>query len=296
MNSIIYIRTIKLTLLLGWCFNFSFAQLSETPTFCWMVLSKESKTPSFVFGTVHNLGPKPILNNKQLMNFIVKSKLIVLEADTSELLHPTDTHFDFTCNTALDELLGFSDYQFVKNEFFLTTGKDLDNYKFIMPQVIMMMIENAKKNKDLNKSKIPLMENAFYAFSVVKKIPIQGLETRRENFNIMYKGMPLKDQAKLLMYDLKDLQFSSSEEQMKTCFEKQDLTCFCKIDDMSHYTRPGDSTIIINRNLFWIKKIKNYIKQGNVFIAVGAAHLCGDYGIISLLKKDGYTIVPVLTK
>lgn len=261
-----------------------------------MVLSKENKTPSFVFGTVHHLGPKLILDNKQLMAFIWKSKLIVQEADTSELLHPTDTHFDFSCDTPLDELLGFGDYQFVKNEFLQATGRDLEKYKYRMPEVIMLMIEDAKKDKEIYKNKMPQMENAFYAVSVVKKIPIEGLETRRENFELMYKGMPLKDQAKLLMYDLKDLQFNRNEEAMRTCFEKQDLNCICKIDNMSNYSRPGDSTIIVKRNLFWIKKIKNYIKQGNVFIAVGAAHLCGDFGIISLLKKDGYTIVPLLTK
>ena len=98
------------------------------------------------------------------------------------------------------------------------------------------------------------------------------------------------------MYDLKDLKFNNTEETMNACFENQDLTCFCKIDDMNHYTRPGDETFIVKRNLFWIKKIKNYIDQGNVFIAVGAAHLCGDYGIISLLKKSGYAIAPVLIK
>jgi uncharacterized protein YbaP (TraB family) len=273
-----------------------FGQISKTPTFCWMVLSKKTQTPSFIFGTIHHLGPKPVLDNKELMRIIMRCKLIVQEADTTELLHSTHPGFDFTSDTALDELLGYSDYQYVKYEFFKATGKDIEQYKFRMPQAIMLMIEKGKKDKEIYKSKMPLMENAFYALSVVKKIPIKGLETRQDIFNIMYKGMPLQDQAKLLLHSLKDHSFNRSEETMNACFEKQDLSCFCKVDDMNHYTAPGDSTIILKRNLFWIKNIRNYIEQGNVFIAVGAAHLCGNFGIISLLKKDGYTIVPVMTK
>lgn len=260
-----------------------------------MVLSKADSTPSFIFGTVHHMGPDQILNNKQLLKLILNSKLIVEEADTTEELHPIEHHFDLTCDTPLDELLGFYDYQFVKNEFYEATGKDIEEFKFRMPEVIMLMIENGRADKKTEQDKTPEMENALYALSVVKKIPIAGLETRQENFDIMFKSMPLKDQANLLMYDLKDLQFNDNRSQMNKCFEKQDLDCICKIEDMKHYSRPGDSTIIVKRNMFWLKKIKDYISMGHIFFAVGAAHLCGDLGIIALLKKDGYVIFPLRT-
>lgn len=111
----------------------------------------------------------------------------------------------------------------------------------------------------------------------------------------MFRSMPLQDQANLLMYYLKELQFNNVKQEMTTCFERQDLECVCKIENINEYARPGDSTIIVKRNLFWLPKIRNYISRGKAFIAVGAAHLCGDLGIVSLLRKEGYTIVPVLT-
>ncbi len=295
MNKSLFQVTAKIILLIGLCLQFCYAQVSNTPTFCWMVLSKEDKTPSFVFGTVHHMGPKPILNNKQLISIILNSKLIVEESDTTEEFHPEEHHFDLTCDTPLDEILGFADYQFVKNNFFHATGKNLEDYKYRMPQVIMLMIEHGREDQKEEQDKMPLMENALYAISVIKRIPIEGLETRKENFDIMFRSMPLKDQADLLMYDLKDLQFNNVMQEISACFERQDLDCICSIEDVNHYTRPGDSTIIVKRNLFWMPKIIDYIRMGKVFIAVGAAHLCGDLGIISLLKKEGYTIVPVLT-
>lgn len=284
-----------LTILLHFTMNYQkgYGQSSSTPTFLWAVFSKGDTIPSFLYGTIHHLGPKPILDNKKLLNIILSSKLIVMEADTNEMLHPTTTKFNYTVNTSLDQLIGFGDYQMVQQEFFKATGNQLDNYKYKMPQMIMNIIIDGRERQNPTYEAKPIMENALYAVSRVKGIPIKGLENREDMYRIMYVGMPLKEQAKLLLYYLREMEFNSTESQMTPCFQRQNLDCFCQVDDMKHYTRPGDSTIVINRNQFWLPKIENYIKQKNAFIAVGAAHLCGDYGIVALLKKNGYTLIPL---
>jgi uncharacterized protein YbaP (TraB family) len=38
------------------------------------------------------------------------------------------------------------------------------------------------------------------------------------------------------------------------------------------------------------KRLVPYLQKGSSFIAVGAAHLGGSYGIIQLLKDKGYTV------
>ena len=47
------------------------------------------------------------------------------------------------------------------------------------------------------------------------------------------------------------------------------------------------------RNRDWIPKIEEIIRQQPSFIAVGALHLAGDEGLITMLRKQGYTIEPV---
>lgn len=268
------------------------AQISENPTFCWMVLSKDSLRPSFLFGTMHHLGPDFVLKNKQLMNFTLKSNRIVLEADTSEMLNLSKEYFSLKTDTAIDEILGLSEYQFVSDEFYKATGNDIDKYRFYMPYAILTLIRRSE-NESNQKENVPIMERAFYAISRVKDIPIYGLETREEVYNIMYKGMPLREQAKLLLAELKSEPLFEREEQMNQCFFNQDLLCFCTVDDLQHYTNPGDSIMVLGRNLHWINKIDYFIVEGNSFIAVGAAHLCGDFGIVALLKRRGHHLVPV---
>ena len=56
-----------------------------------------------------------------------------------------------------------------------------------------------------------------------------------------------------------------------------------------------DDLFLYDRNKAWIPKIKKQISENPCFIAVGAAHLFGDGGVIDLLEKDGYTITAIST-
>ena len=44
------------------------------------------------------------------------------------------------------------------------------------------------------------------------------------------------------------------------------------------------------RNLDWIPIIELTIREKRSMIAVGAGHLLGEYGLIDLLRREGYTV------
>ena len=48
--------------------------------------------------------------------------------------------------------------------------------------------------------------------------------------------------------------------------------------------------LLVKRNIKWILKMKRLMRDKNVFFAVGAGHLCGEEGLIQLLKNEGYYI------
>jgi uncharacterized protein YbaP (TraB family) len=48
------------------------------------------------------------------------------------------------------------------------------------------------------------------------------------------------------------------------------------------------------RNRNWIPVISSQVEHGATFIAVGAGHLPGEQGVISLLRNAGYTVTPVV--
>ena len=52
-------------------------------------------------------------------------------------------------------------------------------------------------------------------------------------------------------------------------------------------------SMLTDRNKDWMKHIPTYIKNKSTFIAVGAAHLPGEEGLIQLLRDAGYTVEPM---
>ena len=48
-----------------------------------------------------------------------------------------------------------------------------------------------------------------------------------------------------------------------------------------------------NRNNNWIPVIAAATKEKPTFFAVGAAHLGGEKGVISLLRKKGFKVTPI---
>jgi uncharacterized protein YbaP (TraB family) len=56
----------------------------------------------------------------------------------------------------------------------------------------------------------------------------------------------------------------------------------------------AEKIMLNNRNLDWVEKIPSIMASGSSFMAFGAAHLPGDFGIINLLRKKGYIVKPIL--
>ena len=51
--------------------------------------------------------------------------------------------------------------------------------------------------------------------------------------------------------------------------------------------------LLDNRNQAWIPKIKAMAAEKATLFAFGAGHLGGEKGLITLLRKEGYTVRPV---
>lgn len=62
-------------------------------------------------------------------------------------------------------------------------------------------------------------------------------------------------------------------------------------DDIEPANRGFDKCLLDDRNIKWMPKIRKNLDQNKViFIAVGARHLYGENGLISLLKADGFSV------
>lgn len=81
-------------------------------------------------------------------------------------------------------------------------------------------------------------------------------------------------------------------ERMKMVYLNRDLN---KIAEMSYGKAGTDfhDLVLIKRNLKMAGRMDSLAQIRNTFFAVGAAHLPGDSGLISLLRKRGYSVEPI---
>ena len=55
-----------------------------------------------------------------------------------------------------------------------------------------------------------------------------------------------------------------------------------------------EDILLANRNAAWIPIMEKAMQTKPTFFAVGAGHLGGEKGVLSLLKKQGFVVRPVL--
>jgi uncharacterized protein len=83
---------------------------------------------------------------------------------------------------------------------------------------------------------------------------------------------------------------------LRPCFLK--INGMCATDRSSLSPAEGRVKKIIrdDRSRLWLPKIRAAMIQKPTFFAVGAAHLGCQHGLISLLKAEGYTLQPIVSR
>jgi len=127
-------------------------------------------------------------------------------------------------------------------------------------------------------------------------IPVIGLEKEKSAIKAVDK-IPLEEQARILVKSLRQNDHQPNfEDAVLSTYYKQNLSGLLDIslnEDKGPYF---EQNIVINRNFNWLKKIKKEMSKNSLFIAVGVMHLPGQHGLIELLKEEGYSLRPIISK
>lgn len=124
-------------------------------------------------------------------------------------------------------------------------------------------------------------------------------------------GMTLKENADALIRQIRELVAQEENNDLKIMTKKMqdsyrnmDLKELVKLKNesiqMIKEMLPPDTGFdenyhfyVIGRNKLWMEKILTLTNEKSTFIAVGVLHLCGEEGLIQLLRKKGYIVKPV---
>jgi uncharacterized protein YbaP (TraB family) len=135
-------------------------------------------------------------------------------------------------------------------------------------------------------------EMEFMKMAKKRKMELIGLESIEFQMQTINK-ISIEDQAKMLIQEF-GVNPTEQFDKMLNLYLNEDLEGLYKVVSQETDAIPEfNYNFLVVRNKNWIPVIEKNISSNSFFIAVGAAHLPGESGVITLLRAKGYSVEPV---
>ncbi|WP_207427858.1 TraB/GumN family protein [Pedobacter sp. SYSU D00535] len=258
----------------------------------WEVSGKGLKAPSYLFGTYHLVGKDFTDSLPALMQAFDRSKTVVGEVimdgemEMAQKLMP----LMLLKGTTLDKLFTSAEFALVDSFVSKKTGIPMMALNGLKPAAVQLTLISFLAPKNISPTN-PALDMYLQSEAKKRGKEVVGLETLESQAAVLFDG-PIDRQKESLLKTIRENDRVVSE--MKKLFEdykRGDLRALeAAFADSKDYTPEEIETLLYNRNRNWAKQIPAIITKGPAFIAVGAGHLPGNEGLISLLRKAGYTV------
>lgn len=285
----------RLFILLISAFTFSGTSFGQEPpknSLLWMISGKDLSRPSYVFGTFHMMCKSDFAITDPL-----KEKLNATEQFYGEL-DMDDPGLQMSMmskmrlkDKTLKDLMSEADYTTLSENFQRVTGMQLQLFNQFMPFMSLSLLTlNSIECSDKIQP-----EGEFVKLAQQQKLPILGLETIDDQIEAI-NSQPLDSQ----LHSLKKmvLAYDSVKQSMNKMIAVYKENNVDKLYDFISANSNGDdrfeTEMLAKRNKRWIPIIEKAMHEKPSFFAVGAGHLGGNEGVLELLRKQGYTLTPVL--
>jgi len=270
----------------------SFAKQKNGNTLLWEVSGNGLKKPSFLFGTFHLLCKDDIHFSDQLKRAMKQCDEIYMELDMDDpsIMLSGMLYMNMKDGKKLEDLYTPEEYKRLQNYF-----SDSLKMPIMLPQSAKPYFLVALLYPRMMNCKSPSgVEEELVKIAKEDKKEIKGLETMQFQASV-FDSIPYEWQAKELLKNIDSFSVYKNEFQtMLGYYENQQMDSIKNMLGKSEFgSDKYDDLLLNNRNKNWVKQLKEIMKNESVFVAVGAGHLIGDFGLIHLLKKAGYTVEPL---
>ncbi len=277
-------------LLLCTGYLYSSAQAPAEKALLWKISGQNLPHPSYLYGTFHLMCPRDLIVSDTIRHAFAQTQQLYMELDISDpsIQAQTLQLMPMPASISLDKLIDKKDYDSASAIFNKKTGMPFLLFNKVKPFFTTAMLYPAMMGCTPKG-----WESVFDAMAKKRNIPVKGLETVAFQMGL-FDAVPYREQAQELVETL--YHFDSAQKasrQLVDLYKQKDLPGMyaATIKDTSFHR--FEEVLLHKRNTSWIPVITAAIQATPSFIAVGAAHLGGANGVISLLRKKGYRLTPV---
>lgn len=251
----------------------------------WEISGKGLAKPSYLYGTMHMMCEKDFVISDQAKRAFGQTQKLALELDMDDPAEIQNMQKMTLSEMPLSKALTQTEYQkldeFLKQRIGVGAAP-FENYTLVSILSIVMI-------KALNCAP-KVFELEFSQMAAKRNMEILGLEKIAEQIAALdhsYTNAELIGQ--LQYYD------TAFMGQMVKVYLSQNLNdLYAMIVDERFMDAEAQKLLLDSRNENWIKQMPAMMQNQSTFFAVGAGHLGGEKGVITLLTKAGYTVKPVM--
>jgi len=256
----------------------------------WEISGNGLESPSYLYGTIHVICSEDLVLTEKMKSAMDDTDRLVMELDMDQPNFMA-TMQQKMMNPNMKNLSSeFTEEELeVVNSFYKTNyGADLSQLGVMKPIALLSMMFP----KALDCEQQGSFEAALMQQNGDKEI--LGLETVERQLSVFDNDIPTEDQIDWIVEYAGDMERLKQEfSSLIDAYKNQDLNKMYALmleqPQYEQYLTP----LLYDRNEEWIEKIEKFVNGSPTFIAVGAAHLASDKGVINLLREEGYNVEAV---
>lgn len=271
----------------------------------WKISGNRLQSPSYLLGTYH-FSPYTVLDSIAGYADAFRSvRQVICEIDSirPEELAEYELSVQLPADTTYADLLPPADLATLDSilmKYFSVSARQIG----VKPGEICPALLLAKYNEQ---NPVPFdpdraMDGFIIGCARRSGYEVVGLETAREQFRLMQDLTPLGEQAQDLMLMIRQPRIMDEAlQEIGRAYSRQDLDALVTFyqaqlalsDSLGMPVSDLENDAMLKeRNLKWMQHIPLLIDKRASLIVVGALHLPMEWGLIALLRREGYTVEP----
>lgn len=277
----------------------SYAPTAAENSLLWEISGKDLPAPSYLFGTIHMIGKEDFIITEATKDAFEKCNKVVFEINMEEMsditaMMPLLMKSFMEDGKTLRDILNKEDYKVV-DDHFKKIGLPLALLERVKPMFLTVMASEDMEpgSGGLSMGNMKSYELELAEMARLGKKEIGGLETAAYQMS-MFDSIPYDVQGKMLVESIQSGSSGTDAfDEMVEMYKKQDLFGLQTLIAQDGSLQGYDELLLNRRNRNWIEPMGIMMAVQPTFFAVGAGHLAGEDGVISLLRQEGYTVKPV---
>ena len=268
---------------------------ADANTLLWEISGNGLQGSSYLFGTFHLLCTEDIQFSAALKQAVISSQEVYLELDMDDpsTIMGALMLMNMKNGKKLKDLYTAEQYKRVSDFFKDSLKTPIGLFQQMKPEFLIALLYPKMMPCNTTAS----IEEAIMQIAKANGKEIKGLETMAFQASV-FDSIPYEKQAAELLQTIDSMDNSKKYfSLMLTAYKEQRLDKIENIINNPEFGSTENQDLLLdNRNKNWVGQLKEIMKKGPVFTAVGAGHLVGKAGLIALLRAEGYTVKGVENK